>query len=375
LQSIASAFEQSSPSLLVQVTPLPFSTHFERLESSLAGGDAPDVFVSSGAYFFGHAADGRLLDLTTRALAGAVKLDGYWTDPVTQPWNGRLLSVPLWTSSEVVYFNLDLLGQAGASPPATSWTWDDLLGLAKRLTIGKPGEVTRWGLLVVNDLIGGWGSLATSNGGTWLDPVARKTSLQPPTVDALRWLREAMLVHQVAPRPLEQQGLTHGGTVDPFLDGSVALIFNGTWELSTALAQARFHWDVARLPQAPRTGQSVSPSSVQPGCAYRETKHPDDAWQLLQSLIAADAQRRWTTGKLRVPALKSLASEFGSPPPANASAAVTALSNATDLRFTVNWQPFRAAVVKALEPALDGTTELDAAIAVATRAGDAALRG
>jgi multiple sugar transport system substrate-binding protein len=374
LQSIASVAEQSSSRIVVDVVTLPFSTHFERLQTSLATGEAPDVFVSSGAYFVRHATDSRLLDLSSRAQADAVTLDQYWTDPVTRPWGGQLLSVPLWTSAEVVYLNLDQLRQVGAPLPPESWTWDDLLALAKRLTIGKPGEIVRWGLLVVNDLVGGWGGFATSNGGTWLDPVARKTTLDSATVEALRWLRDAMLVQHVAPRPIEQQSLTRGGTVDPFLNGAVALFSTGTWELAAALAQAHFQWALARLPRAPRTGLSASPQSVQPGCAFRGTRHPDESWQLLRLLTSDDAQRRWNIGKLRIPSLKSLASEFGTPPPANAGAAVTALSNATDLRFTINWQVFRSAILQALEPAFDGTTELDVAIAAATRAGDAALR-
>src|SRR5205807_9209388 len=108
--------------------------------------------------------------------------------------------------------------------------------------------------LLVNDLIGGWGSIVASNGGTWLDATAHRATFDAPAVEALQWIADAIHVHHVAPDPLEQQQLTRAGERDPFLAGDVALLPTGTWEIPAALAQATFRWDVLPLPRAPRTG-------------------------------------------------------------------------------------------------------------------------
>jgi multiple sugar transport system substrate-binding protein len=375
LAAAARDFEQANPNVIVRPEALPFRSHFDRLQAGAPAGDVPDVFVSSGAFFYHQASDQRLLDLSARSASDGWRLDDFWSDPVTRPLSGHMLSVPLWASAEVAFVNRDRIEKAGGLAPTGTWTWNDLLDLAKRLTVGKPGEVSHWGLLVVNDLQGGWGSFATSNGGSWFDPAARKTALDPATSEALQWVRDAMLVQHVAPRPLEQQRLTAAGTIDPFLAGNVSIFPNGTWEIAPALQTARFSWDVVRLPRSPRTNQSVSPANVQPGCAGRASRYADLAWSFLLYLTGTDVQRRWTTGKLRIPSRKSASASYGVAPPSNAGAAVAAMANATDLRFAVNWQPFRSAVLGALEPALDGLVDLDGAIARAAQAGDAALGG
>jgi multiple sugar transport system substrate-binding protein len=373
LADAAREFEQLTPNVIVRADVLPFRAHFDRLQAGAPAGDVPDVFVSSGAYFYRQASDQQLLDLSTRSAADNWRLDEFWTDPVTRPMSGQQLSLPLWASTEVAFVNRDRVAAAGGPTLTDTWSWLDLLDLAKRLTVGKPGEVSHWGLLIVNDIQGGWGSFATSNGGSWLDSATRKSTLGTATAEALRWVSDAMLVHHVAPRPLEQQRLTGAGTIDPFLAGTVSILPNGTWEMASALQSAHFSWDIVHLPRSPRTNQSVSPASSQPGCAARESRYPDLAWSFLRYLVGPDVQRRWTNGKLRIPTLKSATSSYGTAPPANAAAAVAALTNAADLRFTTNWQPFRTAILSALEPALNGLASLDDAIALATQAGDAAL--
>jgi multiple sugar transport system substrate-binding protein len=373
LAAAARDFEQATPNVIVRPEVLPFRSHFDRLQAGAPAGDVPNVFVSSGAYFYRQASDQRLLDLSTRSASDGWHLDDYWTDPVTRPLSGQLLSMPLWATAEVAFVNRDQIEKAGGSVPPDSWTWNDLLDLAKRLTVGKPGEVSHWGLLVVNDLQGGWGSFATSNGGSWLDVTTRKTALDPSTIEALRWVRDAMIVQHVAPRPLEQQRLTAAGTIDPFLAGNVSIFPNGTWEMVSTLQAARFSWDVVRLPRSPRTNQSVCPASVQPGCAAPLSRYVDLAWQFLRHLTGPEVQLRWTTGKLRIPSLKSASASYAVAPPAHAGSAVAAMANAADLRFTENWQQFRSAVLAALEPALDGLADFDGAIARAAQAGDAAL--
>jgi multiple sugar transport system substrate-binding protein len=379
IAEIANRFGSQNPRTIVTREVRDFGDHLAILQQSFAAGQPPDVFVSSGAYLPDQSAASGLFDLSGPVKADGVNLDDYWTEPTTRPSNGRLDAVPLWTDDEVVFYNRDRFAEAGVAVPPDTWTWDDLLVLATKLTEGKPGQVTRWGLLLINDIPGGWGSFVASNGGHWLNPTTGQVELGPAATEALQWVFDAMRVHHVAPQPYEQQTLTKAGQVDPFLAGTVAMLPLGTWEMPSALAQAQFGWDVLPLPRAPKTGQSISLSSGQPGCLARASSHPDEAWQLLSYFLSAEAQRVWVNGKVRLPSRKEVAADvttgYAAPPPTRAAVAVQALATATDLSFVRNWQPARAAITQSLEPAFDGKLPLADAIAKAVTAGNAALKG
>lgn len=379
LAAAVSQFQQSTPGARVHEDVSPFGTHFERLEAASASGTSPDVFVDSGAYYYDHLASGLPLDLAPLATVGGFDAARFWTDPVTQSASGQLRAVPLWCVAELVFVNLGALARKGVSLPTAAWSWDDLLALATKLTEGKAGEVRQWGTLFVNELPGGWGSFVASNGGSWIELPARKTSIDSAAVEALQWLVDAIHVHHVAPDPMEQQRLTRAGQIDPFVNGDIPLLLNGTWEMPDALTGARFQWDVLPLPRAPRTGMSVSLAATQPGCVAKQSAHPAEAWQFLRFLLRPEVQTAWSTGKVRLPSLRSVAADpttgYASVPPGHSSFAAGALTSARDYQFTTRWQQFRAAVVGALAPAFVGRVLLADAVAQATSDGDTALGG
>lgn len=378
LATIVDRFSHSVPHVVVELVVAPFRLHFDRLRQGLADRTAPDVFVNSGLYVSELIGRQALLDLTDRLTGDHLRLDGYWTDPGGHAGNGRWYGLPLWLTTEILYYNRRHFDELKIPEPPENWTWSDLLGVARQLTRGKPGQIERWGMLLTNDLQGGWGSFVASNGGDWLDSTGQKAALdESAAIEALQWYADAILVHHVAPRPIEQQRLSRAGQVDPFLSGDVSLFPNGTWEMPSVLSQANIEWDVRRLPRSPRTGKSVAVSSVQPVSARRTTARPDLAWQLLRFLIEREAQTLLAAGKVRMPSLKAVArdqaSGYATAPPAHADAPAKSMDTARDLRFVPGWQGFRSAVVQALEPAFDGRLPLTDAIHNAVTEGNAAL--
>jgi len=379
LAELSDQFNKSTPHVVVQQLLASYSTHFARMSKAFAGGNPPDVFIESGPYFVDHLKSQSLLDLSALIAADALDLGRYWTEPSTRLFDSHRYALPLWADDDLVYYNQDLFAKAGVAEPTDAWTWGDLLSAAQRLTEGKPGETSRWGMLLINELQGGWGSFVASNGGSWLDSANPMTLLSAPAAEeALRFVVDAILVRHAAVRPTEQQRLTQAGSLDPFLRGQVAILLNGAWEMPLALKQAGFRWDVAPLPRAPRTTQRTSVASVQPISAARVGRNVAEAWQFLRFLIDPEAQRAWTRGKVRLPALMDVArdqsSGYVSPPPAHANVVPLGMNGAEDLHFVANWAAWRAAVVNALEPAFDGRVPLSDAITLAVTAVDAALR-
>ena len=376
LTDLTQSFNRANSSTIVQPEVSSFGIHFQNLQQSFAAGNPPDVFVTSGAFFDDQRQTNALVDLGQRMTIDGIDLTSFWSEPIVEPINGQLYALPLWAAVDLVLLNLDRLSAAGVDVPVDGWTWSTYLVGAQKATIGKPGEISRWGTLIVNDFQAGWGSFITTNSGHWLDS-NRHLSFDRAATEALRWVADAMLVHHVAPTPTEQHALTRGGTLDPFLSGNVAFFPTGTWEIPAALAQATFKWDVVAMPRATASGNSFALGSVQPGALAQKGQQIDLAWQFLTFILGRESQKRLAGGKIRLPALKEVAQDsvtgYSTTPPVHATVAVQAMANARDLQFTSNWQALRGDVVSALDRAFDGRISLDEGIAAAVLAGNVAL--
>jgi multiple sugar transport system substrate-binding protein len=376
LADISEWFSRGTPGARVRPEVASFGRHFQSLQQSLASGAPPDVFVTSGAFFDDQRKSSVLADVGKRVTSDAVNLQRYWSEPIVRPTDGHLYALPLWGAVDLVLLNLDSLDAAAVAPPGEGWTWNDLLNAARKATLGKPGEVSRWGTMIVNEIQGGWGSFVVTNGGRWLDP-GGKTSFDQAATRALRWVADLILIHHVAPTPTDQQLLTRGGTLDPFIGGNVAILPTGSWEIPSALNRARFRWDVIAVPRATESTPGISIGSVQPGSLAQSGKHLDLAWQFLKYLLGHDPQEHLAAGKVRLPALRDVAQDsstgYATPPPIHAMTVISAMSTARDLQFTANWQAWRAGVISALDRSFDGRASLDEGVATAVLAGNAAL--
>lgn len=378
LTALANAFGQLHPGVVVEPVRQPYATHLARLLAGAASGASVDVALDSGPYLPAHQAGRVLLDLSPLAASDRLDLGRYWTDPSTRKIDGAQPALPLWVDADLLYYNRDRFAASKVAVPTDAWTWTDLLSAARGLSEGKPGQMTRWGLLLVDDVQGGWGSFVTSNGGSFVDLSARRTSLSgPAATEALRFVRDAIIEDHVAPRPSEQDAITQAGERNPFLDQTVAMLPGGSWLMGTILKSARFGWNVARIPRAPRTGASAPTYAVQPVVIPRATAYPTEAWAFLRSLLEPAAQGAIAREKARLPALQETAADasagYATPPPSGIGNVVASLASARDLQFLPGWPAWRSAVVAALEPAFDGRADFADALRTAVAEGDAAL--
>ena len=136
-QNLCAQFEAEHPSIRVEIINEPGDRAMDKLQAMIAAGNPPDVMSIHGAFFIPLAAKGALLDLDPliRADAGFDLGDFYPELVELCRYQGRLYSLPRYTSVYVLFYNKDLLDAAGVSYPDESWTWDDYLAAARKLTV------------------------------------------------------------------------------------------------------------------------------------------------------------------------------------------------------------------------------------------------
>ena len=58
--------------------------------------------------------------------------------------DGKTWQIPHSWNNMVIYYNTKMFKDAGIDPPKPDWTWDDFLGIAKKLTTGSGADQGLW---------------------------------------------------------------------------------------------------------------------------------------------------------------------------------------------------------------------------------------
>ncbi|NIR00161.1 MAG: extracellular solute-binding protein, partial [Gemmatimonadales bacterium] len=135
-QELCERFEVEHPGIRVEVVNEPGDRAMDKLQAMVAAGNPPDVMSIHGAFFTPLAAKGALLDLDPLiAEDPTFDLEDFYPALVELcRHEGKLFSLPRYTSVYVLFYNRDLFDGAGLRYPEETWTWDDYLAAARKLT-------------------------------------------------------------------------------------------------------------------------------------------------------------------------------------------------------------------------------------------------
>ncbi len=133
------AFEVSS-GIHLRLNPF---TGQEKLYAMMVAGQTPDIFYTNTTMRDYLAAEGRLLDLRSLS-AGDPFIERLWPAVVTagRSVDSGWYSVGNWSYTLGVYYNRDMFDAAGVPYPDTTWTWEAMRVIARRLTKDADGDGT-----------------------------------------------------------------------------------------------------------------------------------------------------------------------------------------------------------------------------------------
>ena len=173
-----------------------------------------------------------------KAFLGAVY--GYYSD--TQ---GRLLSMPFNSSSQVLYINDDAFKKAGLDPANPPKTWPEVGQAAEKLKASGAScaFTTGWQSWVQLESFSAWHNV----------PVATKDNGFAGLDTRLQWNEPVKVKHIQTLGDWSKKGLfTYAGRKDEplakFTSGDCAMITTSSGSYANIKANAKFNWRVARLP-------------------------------------------------------------------------------------------------------------------------------
>jgi len=286
-QHLCRQFMDKHPNIRVEIINDPGERAMDKLQTMVAAGNPPDVMSIHGAYFMPMAANAALLDLGPFVSEDkGFDLGDFYPQLAEQcRYQGRLYSLPRYTSVYVLFYNKDLFDAAGLSYPTDIWTWDDYLAAARKLTVDSPvPEKRRFGCVI--DF---WGSRiypwVWSAGGEVLDKSGTRCTLdRPEAQQALQFLVDLRHKWKVCPPTTQAEKKDN---IAMFTNGKAAMLMTGAWDIQAMKEAKALRWDIAPLPMKK---QHATLSGMENYAIAAQSKHPKEAWELFKFLLGPQAQ-------------------------------------------------------------------------------------
>lgn len=280
-RQIIEEFEKQNPGIKVEIVVAPYDNIMQKFVTMSAGNNQPDLVWIQDTFLADFAEKGLLLDLDNFFKEKGMNKEDWLPGAIQRgSWNGKLYALPRDLITINIAYNKDMFDKAGVPYPKDNWTWNDFLDAAKKLTIrDAKGRTTQFGMTSYS-----WQEAIVENGGALFSQDGSKVLMDSPnTIEALQWVADLTNVHHVAPTTAESQGLG-----DLFLAGKAAMTFSGPWNWKAYTEEAKFKFDVAEVP-AGRAGNKSQLLGL-PIAIGSQTKHPEEAWKLLEYLTHGGGQ-------------------------------------------------------------------------------------
>ncbi|MHB0874778.1 MAG: ABC transporter substrate-binding protein [Anaerolineae bacterium] len=283
-------FKAKNPGIVPTLDSSPWATYWTKINTLAAAGTMPDLYSQSLAYSWDHANTGLAMNLQP-FFERDLDFDKYFMEvdfsccryPSLE--NGDWYSFPPNWVGAALFYNKNILDEAGVAYPDETWTYDDLLSTAKVLTKVEGDQTVQWGTEAAyadsgHPLI----TLVHSYGGRLISEDYRKCMLtQPEALEAVQWAVDAVHKDKVAISPTASKGFPEGA----FASGVIGMSVRATYN-AYAWKDAEFGWDTTYAPKGPvRRAVSTGPGLLAIG---RTTKEAEAAWRLFAHWIGEEEQ-------------------------------------------------------------------------------------
>ncbi|MEC0203817.1 sugar ABC transporter substrate-binding protein [Paenibacillus lautus] len=380
MKELIEQFEEKHPNITVKTQSAPYGQFYQKLDTQIAAGQAPDVWLSDGVYVMKYAQRGAAKDLTDW-IARDLKADEYYGLDFNKDAEGRYWGVPQGIQVGVLFYNKELFDKAGVAYPTDEWTWEDLKSSAAKLTVdagGKTAEDSGFDAASVNQfgltffsITEGWFSVMKSYGGGALDEKAENSIINSPeNKQAFEWMVDGMQ-RGIITDPVDLKSFQSNTAVFP--SGSAAMRI-GIYARVQAANEAGLNYDVTLLPKGPE-GKRVSPVIANSWVINQKSndEKAEAAWEWIKYWATEDdVQKQWTELGEAVPVKKSVAeSEVflkAGEQPANRQAFLDSLEFAQTLDNNAVWEEWVGKFNEHAERAFLGDATIDQALSEADAA-------
>jgi multiple sugar transport system substrate-binding protein len=294
--TVIKEFEAKHPNIKIKMTFVETtgsSQASDKLLTAIAGGNPPDVALFDRFLIGSWAHKGSLEDLTPYVEAAGIQQSDYydslWKEAV---YKDKVYALPWGTDTRGLFYNKDLMKDAGLDPNTPPKTLQELDQMAEKMfKKGKGGKYDNVGFIPWMNQ-GFFYSEAWNWGGKWEDAQGNLTPNDPQNVAALEWMASYAKKYDVANLTSFSDAMGQTG-MNPFWTGKVGFVMDGNWSLNDLEKyDIKFNWGVTEMPSA----EGYDPVTWAGGWSYvipKGSKHVDAAWEFIRYVAHKEGTLTW----------------------------------------------------------------------------------
>lgn len=235
-------FEQKNPDIKINRTYVAQDQGTQanqKLLTSIAGGNPPDIYKFDRFIVAQFAAQDFLTDLTDLANKAGVKQDDYWPFAWAEAnYKGKLYALPYDTDTRALWYNKNLFKEAGLDPEKPPQNIQDLADMSAKLTKKDgTGKVTQFGFNPITDQAWPY-TYGFAWKGVFQDETTKKiTTANPQVVTSMQWLADfakSIGVDNLDAFVAACAGSNCNDANDYFWTGQQAMVISGDWKVAQA---------------------------------------------------------------------------------------------------------------------------------------------
>ena len=282
-QQVIDAYQKDHPNVTIKGEFGEWSGYWDKLATTVAANDAPDIIQMDEKYLREYADRGALLDLKK-----AQGLDTGKFEPDTLgagEFDGGLYGLNAGINSFAVVVNPAAFKTAGvAIPDDTTWTWDDFSRIAAEITTKTGGKITGTGALGTNEA--GLNLWARQNGESlWTKDGKLGVSLEK-TTDFFKYVLKLRDAKAIPSAEAISQDMNASLDQSAFATGKLAMSFIWSNQLVAFSKATGQQLKLLRIPSA--DGKAADNGSYYKGSMFwsisSRSKHQKEAAEFVNYL-------------------------------------------------------------------------------------------
>lgn len=286
---IANDFMRLNPDIRVDVQRMPLTAAHEKLLTAYAGDALPDVCQVGNTWLAEFEALDALEPLDTFVSQSSFPVADYFPAILdSNRLNGKLVGIPWYVDTRLLFYRTDLLEAVGFAAPPTSWNeWKQMLAAIKEnvgpqrysvlLPINEYDQIIIFGLQQPAEL---------------LRDNARYGNFRSPDFHRAMSFYSEIFEREWAPRASNTQ---ISNVWDEFANGLYTFYMSGPWniaEFKRRLPQ-RLQNDWMTAPMPGPDGPGISNAGGSSLVVFRASRMKEQAWRFIEYLSDVETQRHF----------------------------------------------------------------------------------
>jgi multiple sugar transport system substrate-binding protein len=292
LDVLAKDFMRENPAITVRVTPIAWDVAHDKLLTSVAGNQTPDISQMGSTWMGEFAKTGAL-----EQVPDDIDLERFFEGARnTAIVDDTAYGVPWYVETRVLFYRTDIAEKAGITKAPTSW--EELKTMARAM---KEKGGARYGISLMPN---NWQELLPfvwQNGADVATAEGEFNFDTPEVVEAIDFYKSFFEEKLTSPSVPEGFDVTQG-----FVAGTHPMFFSGPWHMSLideqGGAKLKGKWAVAPMPEKETRTSFVGGADL---VVFKSSENKEAAWEFVRYLLQPEVQRKWYTTVSALPSDES----------------------------------------------------------------------